>query len=1166
MDRWSRDQPQPRSLFQRLRKAEKRDPGNEVGFTSDRGHIEIFVLLLYTFLRDSVLVTSFDTISRDRRTKQNKKKGARQFGLWISCLHNNLYGVIYDGNIMTSKTCLRAELLVKCTSDCLVAQEDRKWFYFLGTSLAIFLGGLAVILVSRLTRKFCDSKRTRLNPNKKDGNKSVGRLQPRSVSKRGIYIRLKEKAATLITAQTFNGRFLVVLHFLASILYIILFIVESKYPIEHCLDFGNQKLWLFDIAFNLFFLFYFLLRFLAANDKLVLWLEMLSLVDFLTIPEAFVSIYLRQNWLGLRFLRAMQFIRLADILQYMGIIQSSGTILLMVMFGNLAALLFTSGGIVLLVENAGDPWNFTNGQHLNYFDCLYFLVVTMSTVGFGDISAQTYFGRSFMILFISIGLGMFATYIPAILEYLSSHTVYHGSYKLQDGRKHIILCGYITKQSVETFLRDFLHKDRSNTQVNAVIMGNFLPDTELESILKKHFVSVSYFKGTVLSGEDCRRVKMNLADCCIVLCNKECIDPNEEDAENIMRVVAIKNYYPAIRIIIQLLQYQNKSYLLNIPSWNPKYGDDVVCISELKLGFIAQSCLSPGFSTLLANVFSMRSNDTAALTESEQWKASYIEGANLEMYTETLASSFKGMGFRQVAETCFEKLGLLLIAIETITPEGEKIFAINPLDKLIEQRTRGYFIAGSSTEVKRAYFYCQSCHANVTSPEQIKECQCLKGSLTFRGLGKAVLITAASVKAADHRIPFPGPKKGSEIPKLGTYKVLNKLKALKEQQSHFGEKIACFDISGTFYWCEPKRFDDQLLTRVEAMNIIFSHHILICVFNDKDSPSIGLRPLVIPLRASNLLQTELKKIVFVGNKDYMQKEWHQLCNFEDVYVLPGSPFCRADLRAVNANLADMVVFLSPSTASKADDPKLADKESILASLNLKAMSFDDGVGMLSESARSAFSTGLEFNDTSRVERRGSAYGCNVPIITEVAFDQNVQYLDIDDEDVEDQELYLTQPFACGTAFTVSMLDSLMSATYFNPDILTLVRNLVTGGVNQFLEEHIAEGDELRGGLDSEQTADTRSRCKILQLSLFEGPLAAYGDGGRFGELFLHALRTSSMICLGLYRFRDSHANHVGVPSAKRFVICSPPYTFKLQQTDLVFVLAHSDPQLEKFKS
>lgn len=51
----------------------------------------------------------------------------------------------------------------------------------------------------------------------------------------------------------------------------------------------------------------------------------------------------------------------------------------------------------------------------------------------------------------------------------------------------------------------------------------------------------------------------------------------------------------------------------------------------------------------------------------------------------------------------------------------------------------------------------------------------------------------------------------------------------------------------------------------------------------------------------------------------------------------------------------------------------------------------------------------------------------------LAFDQNVQYLDIDDEDDDDLELYLTQPFACGTAFTVSMLDSLMSAVSCHSD-------------------------------------------------------------------------------------------------------------------------------------
>ena len=38
------------------------------------------------------------------------------------------------------------------------------------------------------------------------------------------------------------------------------------------------------------------------------------------------------------------------------------------------------------------------------------------------------------------------------------------------------------------------------------------------------------------------------------------------------------------------------------------------------------------------------------VAESDLWKTNYIHGANLEMYTETLSISFKGMGYQQVAE------------------------------------------------------------------------------------------------------------------------------------------------------------------------------------------------------------------------------------------------------------------------------------------------------------------------------------------------------------------------------------------------------------------------------------------------------------------------------------------------------------------------------------
>lgn len=55
-------------------------------------------------------------------------------------------------------------------------------------------------------------------------------------------------------------------------------------------------------------------------------------------------------------------------------------------------------------------------------------------------------------------------------------------------------------------------------------------------------------------------------------------------------------------------------------------------------------------------------------------------------------------------------------------------------------------------------------------------------------------------------------------------------------------------------------------------------------------------------------------------------------------------------------------------------------------------------------------------------------------LSPIVNDSNVQFLDQDDDDDPDTELYLTQPFACGTAFAVSVLDSLMSAVSQNQPI------------------------------------------------------------------------------------------------------------------------------------
>ena len=65
--------------------------------------------------------------------------------------------------------------------------------------------------------------------------------------------------------------------------------------------------------------------------------------------------------------------------------------------------------------------------------------------------------------------------------------------------------------------------------------------------------------------------------------------------------------------------------------------------------------------------------------------------------------------------------------------------------------------------------------------------------------------------------------------------------------------------------------------RQAAMTVLNSH-VVVCLFAYCDSPLIGLRNLVMPLRASNFHYHELKHVVIVGNVNYVKREWKTLQN------------------------------------------------------------------------------------------------------------------------------------------------------------------------------------------------------------------------------------------------------------------------------------------------
>ena len=52
--------------------------------------------------------------------------------------------------------------------------------------------------------------------------------------------------------------------------------------------------------------------------------------------------------------------------------------------------------------------------------------------------------------------------------------------------------------------------------------------------------------------------------------------------------------------------------------------------------------------------------------------------------------------------------------------------------------------------------------------------------------------------------------------------------------------------------------------------------MIVAVFADEDSPLIGLRNLVMPLRASNIPYTALLQVVLVGNVKYIKRKLFNL--------------------------------------------------------------------------------------------------------------------------------------------------------------------------------------------------------------------------------------------------------------------------------------------------
>ncbi len=795
-----------------------------------------------------------------------------------------------------------------------------------------------------------------------------------------------------------------------NIVYIILGIIRTYNPrcAEDVFSLKSHSQYILEMIVSIELVMYAVVRFIACKNIVLYWFDMHTIVDVLTLPNVFMSAILGVDWIGLRLLRFVWLTQLITVIRFIPFMSQDAMniVSLLVYF---IILWLASSGIIHLLETEGDPWkDFKNGSMKSFFVYTYLILATISTVGYGDLRPETASGRIFMTFFIIVGLTFFAAIVPRLADITTTYynRSRYASFERARVPRHVIVCGHITTITAEDFLKDFLHPDRGDSRTHILFLHKGKPSARLERVLRLNHTRVQYLDGSVLNSCDLKKAKIKDSLAIFILANKHTFYPTEEDHSNLFRLVSIKNTTVAVPVIVQLLHSFSKKQVNNIEGWN-RDRDVAICLNELKLGILSRSCLCPGFSTLIANLFYTADYSAHQVSISEAddgstWKSKYIKGSSKEIYSSHFSGYFLKQSFHQAAGTCFTNFSLMLIALEF----NGKVYVNPSIDIFphlcIERSTVGYFIAENQDQVRVVEsFYPENGFTKFQTSVHVKK----RNRMGLKS-GKSILgaVYSSHSKREDH----------DNVNLIQSYSV---------EQDSDDDSSECGDSREGrrfhVYVSEPSRLEKAILNPDIAFestaarpNVDIKDHIILCMFADENSPLLGLHSFLKPLRSTKLPPELVKPIVIVSNKEFVQKEWAIIRNIPQVYVVVGNPLRWKNLTSAKVSKSSVCVMLTVPAGSMEYEQGVIDKEAILCTLGIK--------------------NAKRFNKCEK----------DVQVITDLHQETNVQFLDFNDEDEPDERIYKAQPFACGEAFSASMFDSVTSSAFHSPGIMKLLESLI----------------------------------------------------------------------------------------------------------------------------
>ncbi|XP_063095877.1 potassium channel subfamily T member 2 isoform X1 [Cavia porcellus] len=691
------------------------------------------------------------------------------------------------------------------------------------------------------------------------------------------------------------------------------------------------------------------------------------------------------------------------------------------------------------------------GKKLNLFDSLYFCIVTFSTVGFGDVTPETWSSKLFVVAMICVALVVLPIQFEQLAYLWMERQKSGGNYSRHRAQteKHVVLC--VSSLKID-LLMDFLNEFYAHPRLQdyyVVILCPTEMDVQVRRVLQIPMWSqrVIYLQGSALKDQDLLRAKMDDAEACFILSSRCEVDRTSSDHQTILRAWAVKDFAPNCPLYVQILKPENKFHI--------KFADHVVCEEEFKYAMLALNCICPATSTLIT-LLVHTSRGQEGQQSPEQWQKTYGRCSGNEVYhivleESTFFAEYEGKSFTYASFHAHKKFGVCLIGVRR---EDNKNILLNPGPRYIMNATDICFYINITKEensafknqdqqrknnVSRSFYHGPSrlpVHSIIASMGTVaidlQDTSCrsasgptlslpVEGSKEIRRPSIAPVLEVADTSSIQTCDLLSDQSEDETAPDEEVSSNLEYAKGYPPYSPYIGssptfchllhEKVpfCCLRLDKS---CQHNYYED-------AKAYGFKNKLIIVA---AETAGNGLYNFIVPLRAYYRPKKELNPIVLLLDNPPDMHFLDAICWFPMVYYMVGSIDNLDDLLRCGVTFAANMVVVDKESTMSAEEDYMADAKTIVnvqtlfrlfSSLSIiTELTHPANMRFMQFRAKDCYSLAL-----SKLEKKERERGSNLAFMFRL-------------------------PFAAGRVFSISMLDTLLYQSFVKDYMISITRLLL----------------------------------------------------------------------------------------------------------------------------